>query len=186
MRVHKLTVGFVSLGLLAGGAIWAIAPQGHAAQQPQAKAHDDGDADDTEQVIPLDQAPEAVRAAAIRLVGDVRDITAVIREEDHEDVITYEIEFNQGATKCSVNLSASGDVLERETATSPESIPAAALAALRKLYPGATVTDPHLVTRTYYEVSVVVGGRKHEIKVDAAGIIEDDQDADDDGHDNED
>ncbi len=159
--------------LVAAGAMLAFAlpVQPSAPDQPPAQA--EGKESDEEEVITLDKAPEAVRAAAIKLAGDTKNITKVIKEEDDEDVVTYEVEYNEGATKCAAIFSAAGELIELERGMAEAKLPAAAMAALKEEYPGATFADAQIVTRTYYEIQVVVDGKKHEVKVDAAGRIED-------------
>ncbi|MBL9030850.1 MAG: hypothetical protein JNM80_03975 [Phycisphaerae bacterium] len=181
MDTRKLTVGFVSLALLAGAGAWAFAQPGQP-PQPAGQAQPKGEEKegDEEEVITLDKAPEAVRAAAIKLVGDAKNITKVIKEEDDEDVVQYEIEYNEGAVKCAAIFSAAGDLMETEKATTEAKLPAAAMAALKKDYPKATFANPFVVTKMFYEVEIVIDGKKHEVKVDASGNIEDESKGDDD------
>jgi hypothetical protein len=63
--------------------------------------------------------------------------------------------------------------MEIEKSVKESSLPAAIMAALRKDYPKATFKDPNLVQKFYYEVDIVIDGKTHEVKVDAAGNIED-------------
>lgn len=178
MDTRKLSVGIVSLALLAGAGAWAFAQPG---QPPQAAGNTQPNGEekegDEEEVITLDKAPEAVRAAAIKLAGDAKNITKVIKEEDDEDNIQYEIEYNEGAgatgIKCAAILSAAGDLMETEKATTEAKLPAAIIAALKKDYPKATFANPFTVTKMFYEIEVVIDGKKHEVKVDASGNIED-------------
>lgn len=174
MDTRKLSVGLVSLALLAGAGAWAFAQPGQPPQpagQPQPKGEDkEGD---EEEVITLDKAPEAVRAAAIKLAGDAKNITKVIKEEDDEDVVQYEIEYNEGAVKCAAIFSTAGELMETEKGTSEAKLPAAVMAALKKDYPKATFADPQVVTEMFYEIEIVIDGKKHEVKVDASGNIED-------------
>jgi hypothetical protein len=181
MDTRKLSIGFVSLALLAGAGAWAFAQPGQPPQpagNPQPKGEDkEGD---EEEVITLDKAPEAVRAAAIKLAGDAKNITKVIKEEDDEDVVTYEVEYNEGAVKCAAIFSTAGDLMETEKATTEAKLPAAVMAALKKDYPKAAFADPQVVTKMFYEIEVVIDGKKHEVKVDASGNIEDESKGDGD------
>jgi len=171
MDTRKLTVGFVSLALLAGAGAWAFAQP---AGQPPVKAPEKAGEEADEEVIDFAKAPEAVRAAALKLVGagGEKAIKKVIKEED-EDVYTYEIEYTEGGVDCSAVISTAGDVMEIEKGVKEAALPAAIMAALKKDYPKATFKDPNLVQKFYYEVDVVIDGKTHEVKVDAAGNIED-------------
>lgn len=182
MDTRKLTVGFVSLALLAGAGAWAFAQP--AGQPPApAKAPEKAGEEADEEVIDLAKAPEPVRAAAIKLAGSEKAIKKVIKEED-EDVYTYEVEYTAEGVDCAAIFSAAGDLMELEKGTTEAKLPAAALAALKKDYPKATFASPFLVTKTFYEVEVVIDGKKHEVKVDAAGNIEDEKGGDDKDHTN--
>lgn len=178
MDPRKLPVALATLVLLAGAAAWATAQPGQPPQpagQTQPKGEEKGG--DEEEVVTLDKAPQAVRAAAIKLAGDAKNITKVIKEEDDEDMVTYEVEYNEGtgaaAVKCAAIVSTAGDLLETEKATSEATLPVPVMAALKKDYPKATFANPQLVTRVYYEIEVVTDGKTHEVKVDANGNIED-------------
>ncbi|MBK7405601.1 MAG: hypothetical protein IPJ41_13480 [Phycisphaerales bacterium] len=181
MDIRKLSVGFVSIALLAGAGAWAFAQPGQPPQpagNPQPKGEDkEGD---EEEVITLDKAPEAVRAAAIKLAGDAKNITKVIKEEDDEDVVQYEVEYNEGAVKCAAIFSVAGDLMETEKGTTEAKLPPAVMAALKKDYPKATFANPFAVTKMFYEVEIVIDGKKHEVKVDASGNIEDESKGDGD------
>jgi len=169
METRKLAAGFVSIALLAGAGAWAFAlPAG---QPPAAeKAGEEAD----EEVIDLAKAPAAVRAAALKVAGTggEKAIRKVIKEED-EGVTTFEIEYSEGGVEWSAALSVNGDVLELEKSVKESAIPGAALDALKKDYPKATIKSVHSVQKFFYEVEVVIDGKSHEVKVDATGDIED-------------
>ncbi len=181
MDTRKLSVGFVSIALLAGAGAWAFAQPGQP-PQPAGNTQPKGEdkEGDEEEVNTLDKAPEAVRAAAIKLAGDAKNITKVIKEEDDEDVVQYEIEYNEGAVKCAAIFSVAGDLMETEKGTTEAKLPAAVMAALKKDYPKATFANPFVVTKMFYEVEIVIDGKKHEVKVDASGNIEDESKGDGD------
>lgn len=166
MNARKLSLGIVALALTAGAGAWAIAPQLRPPNQP-------GDQGDNEEVITLDEAPAAVRAAAIKLVGNARAIDQVIREEEEEDIVTYEVEYHDGQVVCAAVFSGAGDVMELERAVGMDSLPTAARAALAEEFNGAEFGESYLVTKTLYEVDVILDGERFEIVVDAAGNIED-------------
>ncbi|MEI7656770.1 MAG: hypothetical protein WCK33_01750 [Phycisphaerae bacterium] len=147
----------------------APSPKQPSPAQPKAEEKEG----DEEEVITLDKAPEAVRAAAIKLAGDAKSITKVIKEEHDEDVVTYEVEYKDGTTECAAVFSVAGELTELEKSTTEGKLPAAVMAALKRDYPGAALEKPTAVTKMHYEIQVVVDGKKHEVKVDASGHIED-------------
>lgn len=177
MNRRNVLIGIASLALMAGAGTLALAqPRALCwiAPQPRPCAEATSAVEETE--ITLDKVPAAVRSAAIKLAGDAKNVTRVLREEDDEDVVTYELEFNEGVgdsmTRSAATVSMNGDLLEIERSASMTDLPAAAIAALRNDFPRATFTDPQLVTRMFYEVTVEMDGKRHEVKVDAAGNIE--------------
>jgi hypothetical protein len=129
------------------------------------------DDEKSEVIIKLADAPDAVKAAARKLTAEA-NITRVIRESD-EGITTYEVEYTDAGVKCAAIFSANGDLMETERTIATGTLPAAAAAAIRKEYTKATVSTVQLVTKTYYEVELTENGKKREIKVDAAGNIED-------------
>ena len=70
--------------------------------------------------------------------------------------------------------------MESEKGTTEAKLPAALMAALKKDYPKATFAKPFAVTKMFYEVEVVIDGKAHQVKVDAAGNIEDESKGDGD------
>jgi len=180
MYTRNLSVGFVSLALITGAGTWALAQP---AGQPPAKAPEKAGEEADEEAIDFTKAPEAVRTAALKLVGagGEKAVKKVIREED-EDVYTYEIEYTEGGVDCSAIFSAVGDLMESEKATTEVKLPAAVMAALKKDYPKATFAKPFAVTKMFYEVEIVIDGKSHEVTVDAAGNIEDEYKGDGEDH----
>lgn len=130
-----------------------------------------GDEEKNEVVIKFTDAPAAVQAALSKLT-DAGNVTKVIQETD-EGISVYEIEFTRAGVKSSADISAAGDVMEVETTVAMTTLPAAAMAALKKEYPNATMGDCSLVQKTYFEMDMTIDGKKREVKFDAAGNIED-------------
>lgn len=156
-----------AVGAMAFGAYTAAQPAKNA-PQPAHQPANHGEAGEVE--IKFSDAPEAVRKAALKLTTEA-NITKVTRETAH-GVNLYEVEFKDGATSSSADFAESGDVLEVERGIAEADIPAAAMTAIHKAHPGATLGQPHLVTKTFYEIEIVENGKKHEVKVNAAGMIE--------------
>ena len=179
MKNGNITVGIISISLIAGAAALAFAnpilPLANVM-----RTNGDGGEEDEEQIITLDKAPEAVRTAILKLVGDAKNVTQVIQEEDEEDSIMYEVEYTNNGVKCSAAISPAGEVVELEQGTAEAMMPAAVMAALKKEYPNATFAEPNKVTRITYEIVVVINGKKHEVEVDPAGNINDESQAEGD------
>lgn len=133
---------------------------------------------DDEVVIKLGEAPEAVRTTVAKLTPADK-VTKVIKESD-EGLTLYEVEYTKDGANCSAALSGLGEVMELEKAVPEASLPAAVLAELKKEYPKATFKNPVSVQKFYFEIAVVIDGKSHEVKVDAAGNIEDEQAKDQD------
>ena len=133
-----------------------------------------GDEKWTEVVIKFTDAPAETQAALSKLT-DASNVTKVIQETD-EGISVYEIEFTKAGVKSSVDISAAGDVMEVETTVATTTLPAAAMAALKMEFPKATMGDCSLVQKTYYEMDMIIDGKKREVKFDAAGNIEDESD----------
>jgi len=133
-----------------------------------------GDEEWTEVVIKFTDAPASVQAALSKLT-DASTVTKVIKETD-EGISVYEIEFTKAGVKSSADISAAGDVMEVETTVTMTKLPAMAMAALKKEFPNATMGDCSLVQKTYYEIDMIIDGKKREVKFDAAGNIEDESD----------
>jgi hypothetical protein len=177
MNTRLLSTGLLSAALLSGAAVWAVAqPSGHSPASAKAAGNEKDEPD--EEVIDLAKAPEGVRTAAIKLAGSEKAIKKVIKEED-EEVYTYEVEYTADGVDCSAVFSTTGDLMELEKSATEAKVPAAVLAALKKDYPGATFKDLNAVQKFFYEIDVVIDGKTHEVKVDAAGNIEDKHDAKD-------
>ncbi|MFA6044574.1 MAG: PepSY domain-containing protein [Phycisphaerales bacterium] len=146
-----------------------VAVAGLAAALAFSQPADYGD-EGTETTIKLAEAPEAVKAAAVKMTP-ANTITKVIRETD-DGITTYEIEFNENGTSGSGTFATTGEMLELERGTTEAKVPAAAMDALKKANPGATFSSMSAVTKFYYEIEVVKDGKKHEVKVSASGEIE--------------
>lgn len=188
MDIRKLTIGIASFSLIAGAGALAFAkpsqPFGNMPQEDDGNMpEEDGEADDAEQIIALDKAPEAVRNAATKLVGNAKNITQVIQESD-DGVTSYEVQYTNGALKSSAVFSTAGELMQLEQAKAEAEIPAEVMAALKKEYPTATFADLFVVTRTTYEVNAIINGELHAVEVDPAGNIDDEsEDGDDESED---
>ena len=155
-------VGIAGAGSLAFAAV--SKPHG-----PWSPASEGGDWSETE--IKLTDLPEAARAVVKKSTKD-ESVKTVTKETAH-GVTTYEIDYMDGGVACAMLLSGAGDVIESERGIAHDKIPAAAMAALKQRYPNATLGDAVVATKVVYEVEITVDGKKHEVKVEASGAIED-------------
>ncbi len=130
----------------------------------------DGPEDD-EVVIKLGEAPEAVRTAVGKLTP--ADKVVKVTKETDEGITIFEVDYTKDGVNCSATLSGLGEVMELEKAVAETALPAAVMAELKKEYPNATFQSPIAVQKFYFEVGIVIDGKTHEVKVDAAGNIED-------------
>jgi hypothetical protein len=115
MNIKIIGFGIVTLGLLAGTAIWAITQR----QTPAATVtpvasvavieDDDGD---VEAIISLADLPAAVRTALAGIIADTA-VTQVAKEEE-DGVTTYDVEYIKDGQQWAVEFSATGTVLENE------------------------------------------------------------------------
>ncbi|MFM9957454.1 MAG: PepSY domain-containing protein [Phycisphaerales bacterium] len=131
----------------------------------------------TEQVITLNEAPEPVRAAALRAAPEA-SIKEIVRETDGGATL-YEIEYEDNGVACEMTLSPSGDLIASERGVPLTRLPQAAADAVAALHPGATITHVKIVTETYYEVVAESSGKAIEVEVNAAGGPGEDDDTDD-------
>lgn len=177
MNTRLLGIGFCSLAL--AGAVTALTlaqppqPGGKPAPKPEAKQPEAKPAEkaDGDVEIKIAEAPEPVRAAIAKLTP--ADKVKKVLKETEDGVTTFEVEYTEGGLDCSAALTAAGDVMEIEKGMKDTALPAAATAALKKAYPGATFKDMVAVQKFYFEVEVVINGKGHGVRVDAAGQIED-------------
>ncbi len=179
MCCRALPIGFVSLALASSASIRALWPAATTASVVPIAATEDGDEDQDETAIGLDEAPAAVQEAAVKVAGGRIAITKVVTEKDDE-IIVYEIEYTQNGVNGEATISTAGDILAIEKDVQDGQVPNAAWTALKKEFPNAKFADPVIVTATYYEIDVMIDGQKHEVRFNAAGDIDDDEEGDDD------
>lgn len=115
MNMKHVGFGIVTLGLLAGSTVWALAQQHKPAATVTPVASvaviEDDDGDD-EVIISLTDLPAAVRTALAGITADAA-VTQVAKEEKN-GATTYDVEYTKDGVKWAVELSAAGAVLENE------------------------------------------------------------------------
>lgn len=129
------------------------------------------DEDKDEVKLPLDQTPEAVQAAVKAAVGADGKLDSVTKE-DEDGAVVYEADFVVDGVENSVKVAPSGTVIEKEISVTTSTLPVAVSQALKKAFPKASISKAEEVTVQYYEVNLVDGGKKREVKIDAAGKLE--------------
>lgn len=145
---------------------------------------DDDDSENESRKISLQDAPEAVKAAILKIAGSnpVKEI-----EVEYEDGFAeYEAEYLVDNVEHSVVCSETGDIMELERKVDPNTMPKAALATISKKFPGAEIKEAEAVQSFYFEVELVKNGKKMELTVSANGCIDEDDDAVNENEDEED
>lgn len=168
MKLRNSALVMLSLVGVAGFGSFAVASLCHPSLNVAAVR---ADGDDEEMEIKLADMPAAARAAVTKVTAE-SSVKKVTKSSD-DGMTTYEIDYTDGNVVCAMVVSSAGDVMETERAVAQEKMPAAAMAALVKHYPGAKFSESLLVTTISYEVTVTVNGKSHEVVVNAAGNVAD-------------
>ena len=129
-------------------------------------------ADEDEQKISLTDAPAAVQAAITKAVGSstIKKVT----KETKKGETKYEAEFDVNKVEHSVEVSATGEVLEEETEIDAKTLPQPVTDAVKAKYVDGTLGEANEVKEkgsTFYEVDVKVGKDQHELKIDSSGKV---------------
>lgn len=127
--------------------------------------------EDEEKRISIGQAPPAVQAAILKIVGG-NPIKEIVMEMD-DGVAEYEAEYTVNGVEHSVTCAATGHVMELEHGVPATSLPPAVLSALARRFPGAKIKEAAAVQVFFHEVELEKDGKKVEVSVMASGEIED-------------
>jgi len=127
-----------------------------------------------EEAIDLAKAPKPVQQAVKKALAG-NPLKKLVKEAEEEGQAVYEAEWEVKGAQHSVEVAANGEIMEMEHSIAEKDLPAAALAALKKEYPGAKIAAVDAVQSFYYEVQIVAGGKEKEVKINAAADIEDDE-----------
>ncbi|MGI8905581.1 MAG: PepSY domain-containing protein [Candidatus Sumerlaeaceae bacterium] len=149
---------------------------------------DDDEQNNSEEVrIEPGQAPAAVQAALQKYVKENATSVTLSREKEH-GVEAFEVEYLLEDIDHSLKFTAGGDLLEEESKVASEALPADVTNAVLKKFPGAQIKQAEAVTVRFYEIDIIVNGKKQEVKVSPAGTLQsdDDDDEEDDDDDDED
>ncbi|MBN1345496.1 MAG: PepSY-like domain-containing protein [Phycisphaerae bacterium] len=123
--------------------------------------------EEEEEVISLDQVPEAARNALLKHAGGAK-IIKVEREKEHGAVV-YEAEWEVGGLKHEAEVTADGDLMELEEKVGAEDVPAAVRKAAEKRFPAGSKVEYEKKTITLYEIKAEVNGKKREVLLTPAG-----------------
>jgi uncharacterized membrane protein YkoI len=167
-----------------------IAPDGKLLKVDKEEAADEtegyeGDDKSNEEKIDLTAAPAPVQAALQKALNS-STLDELIKETE-DGATVYEAEYKVADMPHSLKLAASGAILEQENNVSTATLSAEVTAAVQKKFPNAQISQAEEVTQHFYELDIVVDGKKQEVKVSAAGQIQgDDEEDEDDEADKED
>jgi len=124
----------------------------------------------SEQRINYGDLPPAVQQTVQKEI-QAATVKGYSKEVEHGKV-RYEVEMTVDGKTRDVSIDPSGKVVEVEQEVSPEAVPPAAMAAIKKGVKGGSVLKVEEVksdTETVYEAQVLSKGRYREIRVHADG-----------------
>lgn len=190
--MHKQALSMISLGLgLAGGITLVLScnlgreskasesssrMSQHRGGEEQGKEHareEDEENEGDEASIQLADAPAPVRMAILKLTSE-KSISKIMRESD-EGMTAFEVEYTEGGAESSALLTDQGVVMELEKSVDKDSLPPAAMKAVMKHRPNATVKKAVSVQAFFYEVELSVDGKDRAVKVHANGQVEEEE-----------
>lgn len=127
--------------------------------------------------VPLDNLPPAV-TAAVREKFPAATLKEAAKETENGTVV-YEVVIDDAGTRVDVNVTADGVVIGYEKAVDPAALPTPVSAAVAATHPTGTAKTAEAVYKcgtgadavAYYEVTVEVGRRTHEVEVLPDGTL---------------
>ena len=150
MKNWKLSVGFGSALLLAGGAfLWA-----------------DNDAD------AIRSAPAAVQSAVIQLAGTSKIHEFEVETEGGKTV--YDVEYKVKDQSYEADIDPSGQIVSREVEVDLSIVPPAVLDAAKKAHADGKLDEASIVSaggKLFYEIDVKVGNDSRELQIGADGTV---------------
>ncbi len=133
-----------------------------------------------EEVIQFAQAPVVVQRSILQQVA-LEHIKKIERISD-EGNTKYEVESVAEGVSRDISFAENGQLLEIETGTSLEALPASAKTAITNEFPSINIHEIESVQLFYYEVEGQVDGKTVKFRVLATGDIEDSENSEvDDG-----
>jgi uncharacterized membrane protein YkoI len=127
---------------------------------------------DSEKKVKMSDLPAAVQQAVKEQSKDAT-LRGVATEMDKGKTV-YEAELTVAGHSKDITFDADGHVVSIEEETPLADIPAPARAAIQSAAGKGKVLEVETVTedgKTFYEAQIKTGGKKSEVKVDAAGAL---------------
>ena len=127
-------------------------------------------AQDSEKKVKLQDVPAAVQQA-IKDQGHGATLRGVATEVENGKT-SYEAEFKVNGHSKDMTFDAQGQLVSVEEETPLQDVPSAAREAIQKAAGKGKISEVETVTeggKTFYEAQIKSGGKKSEVKVDAAG-----------------
>lgn len=127
-------------------------------------------AQDSEKKVKLQDAPSAVQQA-IKEQGHGATLEGVATEVEHGKTM-YEAAFKVNGHSKDITFDVQGQIVSVEEETPLHQLPSAAREAIQKAAGKGKVLEVETVTesgKTFYEAQIKSGGKKLEVKVNAAG-----------------
>jgi len=122
-----------------------------------------------EEEISFNALPPAVKQTAKKYFGVVSE--AEVKKETEGGVTLYEIEVEKEDVEQSIEVTASGEIVESEKEVAVSSLPTEVLSAVKGKYPSARIKEASSVQKWYYEVEISVNGKRLEVSVSPTGKI---------------
>ena len=129
-------------------------------------------AQDSEKKVKMSDLPAAVQQAVKEHSKDAK-LRGLATEMDKGKKV-YEAELTVAGHTKDITFDADGKVVSVEEETTLANIPAPARAAIESAAGKGKVLEVETVTedgKTFYEAQIRTGGKKSEVKVDAAGAL---------------
>ena len=155
----------------------------HGEKEEMEEKDEEGEHGEREKSMKLADAPAAVKATVDKEASGGAKLTKISKEEEEDGKTVYEAEMIKDGQEMSVNISADGKVIERETKIKKKDLPKGAMKAIKAKYAGGKVGGVEKVEKdgkTSYEVAVTPADsdEAREITLDADGKIVKDEEAD--------
>jgi uncharacterized membrane protein YkoI len=136
-----------------------------------AAAEDEDDDDDSEESIAFSALPEGVRKTAEDYFGTSSGLEA---EKEVEDGVTlYCVEGDKDGGEAEIEMTESGEIVEVERETEFAKLPSNVRHILQSKFSGAEFVEVEAKEIRFYDVKVKTAEGTKEVRISAAGKIED-------------
>ncbi len=141
--------------------------------RPALTTQEAGEAGEHEEDVALEDLPDPVRAAAVAFFGTLEDASA---ERDVEDgAVLYEINGERDDREVAANFTPGGFLVEVETESEFDDLPAAVRRTLMERYGDLDVRMVETVQHFSYEVKFVARGKRWEVQLLPTGQVKDEE-----------